>query len=399
MKIKPLKNIGIVYFVISAFIFTISILGPDVSAIDIPHIVLNKVTPTTVVCVLSIGVIVMGILTQKTTIDILTILLVIRVSIELVPALHISDMPDFYGNLETSILCVLTYFIAKNYVEKTKNIKMVITAFFFWICVQVILESFLGPVSFFADTYIYKNDLIIPIGGSNAIATKIISCFAFSFCICNRKYSKILLTVLMFLTLGLTKSRSGLLAGIIILAIVCVWNGHISLKRILQLALLLLFGGIGFIFFLKKSSVGQYVFYNNSSTVLNRLERWKISINLFWKYPLFGSGFLVQHADYNPHNWIISIISRGGIIGAIIALIIIVFITNKLRGKYGDEIIRGCMCFIIAVLIQGFSEITLFTSTNDFFFWFIVGIAMKESKIYKNVLGIEEKAYEKKYFR
>lgn len=35
------------------------------------------------------------------------------------------------------------------------------------------------------------------------------------------------------------------------------------------------------------------------------------------------------------------------------------------------------------MLIQGLAEIVLFTSTHDFFFWFILGIAMKEVKLCK----------------
>lgn len=245
------------------------------------------------------------------------------------------------------------------------------------------MRLYLSPVSYFDDTYYYKNNLIIPIGGSNAIASRIIPCFAFLFCVNKEKYKRVFLTVMLFLSLGLTKSRSGIIAGIIILAIVCVWKGNLSVKRIIQLFLLLMIFGAIFLLILDKTEIGQYAFYNNTSTILERLERWKISIDYFWKYPLFGAGYLIQNADYNPHNWIVAVISRGGIVGVILAIMIITVLINRFRGEYDNDIVRGSACFAISMLIQGLAEIVLFTSTHDFFFWFILGIAMKEVKLCK----------------
>ena len=82
---------------------------------------------------------------------------------------------------------------------------------FLWIAMQVMMEAYLGPVSYFADTYYYKNNLVIPIGGSNAIASKIVPMFAYTYCVYKNKASTIMLAVILFATLGITKSRSGIL--------------------------------------------------------------------------------------------------------------------------------------------------------------------------------------------
>ena len=243
------------------------------------------------------------------------------------------------------------------------------------------LESYLSPVSYFEDTYLYKNDLIIPIGGSNAIATRIIPCFAFCFCCYKNKWYKFLMTVVLFITLGLTKSRSGILAAIVVLAILLVWKGNINFKKIWQLTCAIFLSGLLLLFLISRTQIGQYVFYNNGSTVFNRLNRWDQAIDLFFKYPLFGTGYLSQAAEINPHNWIVSILARGGIVGCIIAIAISFLILAKLKGKYKNDIIRGSICFAIAMLIQGLAEITLFTSTHDFFFWFFLGIAMRQSSV------------------
>lgn len=66
----------------------------------------------------------------------------------------------------------------------------------------------------------------------------------------------------------------------------------------------------------------------------------------------------------------------------IVAIMIITVLINRFRGEYDNDIVRGSACFAISMLIQGLAEIVLFTSTHDFFFWFILGIAMKEVKLY-----------------
>lgn len=385
MKIKLNNNSGLVYFIISTIIFTMSILGPENQLIDIPHIVLNDVTPTTLVCLLSVLIILVNLIKNNPKVDLITILLVLRVFFSLVPCFYIEDMPDFYGNLETTILCIFSYFIAKNYVCDTSKVEKAILLMFVIICLQVIFESVLGPVSYFDDTYIYKNNLIIPIGGSNAIASRIIPCFAFLYCTNNQKYKKLFLIVLLFLTLCITKSRSGIIAGIIMLAIVKVWKSNIALKDIIKIILLLMVLGVIFLFIINKTEIGQYAFYNNASTILNRFERWRTSVDLFWSNPIFGVSYLAQEADYNPHNWIISICARGGIIGFIIAIIIIMLFLKNLKGCYNNIIVRGCVCFAISMLVQGLAEIVLFTSTHDFFFWFLLGIAINEARKIKSI--------------
>lgn len=111
MKIRPFYNNGLIYFVLCTLIFTMSILGPDNICIDVPHIVFYNITPTTIVCVIGIIFILVHMVRKDSSIDILTILLVLRVILSLVPAFYIDKMPDFYGNLETSILCVIAYFM------------------------------------------------------------------------------------------------------------------------------------------------------------------------------------------------------------------------------------------------------------------------------------------------
>lgn len=389
MRTRPhlLRNSAIAYFVISVFIFSVMILGPDNEYIDIPHIVLNQVTPTTIVCVLGMALVIFRMVVGKFRIDLITILLVTRVILAIIPAIYIKELPEFYGNLETTILCVIVYFIALNCIENTTKMKTAVLAMFLWIAMQVMMEAYLGPVSYFADTYYYKNNLVIPIGGSNAIASKIVPMFAYTYCVYKNKASRIMLAVILFATLGITKSRSGILAGIVILSLVMVWKENINIKKLLKFVVILLMIGIIAFLVIQNTEIGQYAFYNNSSTILNRIELLSKAFGCFVDYPVFGTSFLTQAIEYNPHNWIVSIIARGGIVGALLAFAIIILILNDLRNKYDSDVIKGSMCFVIAMLVQGLAEIILFTSTHDFLFWFMIGLAMHEANIYqeKNV--------------
>nr|WP_317363431.1 O-antigen ligase family protein [uncultured Blautia sp.] len=381
MKTKKFYNIGVFYFIVTSIIFTTSIAGPDNEKINIMHLVLKNVTPTTIVSIIGLVIIVSSVIHKKFTLDLILMLLLARIPLVLITTLYIEEMPNFYGYLLTTLLCAISYYIARNCVDDPLKLKRIVLILYLWLCFQTMLESYLSPVSYFEDTYFYKNDLIIPIGGSNAIATRVIPCFAFCFCCYKNKWHKFLMTVVLFITLGLTKSRSGILAAIVVLAILLVWKGNINIKKICQMICVLFFSGLLLLFLISKTKVGQYVFYNNGSTIFNRLNRWDQAVDLFLKYPLFGTGYLSQAAEINPHNWIVSILARGGIIGCMLAIVILFLILSRLKGKYKNDIIRGSICFAVAMLIQGLAEITLFTSTHDFFFWFFIGLAMRQSRV------------------
>ncbi|MFR5484742.1 MAG: O-antigen ligase family protein [Blautia massiliensis (ex Durand et al. 2017)] len=130
--------------------------------------------------------------------------------------------------------------------------------------------------------------------------------------------------------------------------------------------------GAIFLLILDKTEIGQYAFYNNTSTILERLERWKISIDYFWKYPLFGAGYLIQNADYNPHNWIVAVISRGGIVGVILAIMIITVLINRFRGEYDNDIVRGKRMFCNINVDSRISRNCTLLLVHMIFLWFIL---------------------------
>lgn len=390
MKIRPLYNNGLHYFVIGVLLFTLTIGNPDNKLIDTPHFVFDHITPTTIICVIGVVLILLKSISEGINIDYITILLIVRIILALIPMFYINDVPDFLGNLETTILCFISYYIAKNFVDDPNKIKFSMLFLFLLIVVQVVFESYMGPISFFDDTYVYKNNLILPIGGSNAIAAIIIPCFSFLFCIIQGKVGKGVIFILAFLSVILTKSRSGIIALLIMFFLILIFTNKINLKRTIKFITIIALLSILYVLFFEKGDLLMDAFSKTNNTIIERFQRWSMSLDLFIKHPIFGVSYLIQDAKINPHNWILNILASGGIFGVLLSFLLVFNIISTLKGKKDDRIIIGSICFVLAILLQGLGEITLFTSRTDFFFWFVIGVAMKEAKLYK-----EKKRYRK----
>lgn len=390
MKIRPFYNNGLHYFVIGILLFTLTMQNPDNKFIDTPHFVFDHITPTTIIFVIGVVLILLRSILEGINIDYITILLIIRIILALIPMFYINDAPDFFGNLETTILCFISYYIAKNFVDDPNKIKFSMSFLFLLIVVQVVFESYMGPISFFDDAYVYKNNLILPIGGSNAIAAIIIPCFSFLLCIIQGKVGKGVIFILAFLSVILTKSRSGIIALFIMFFLTLIFTNKINLKRTIKFITIIALLSILYVLFFEKGDLLMDAFSKTNNTIIERFQRWSMSLDLFIKHPIFGVSYLIQDAKINPHNWILNILASGGIFGVLLSFLLIFNIISTLKGKKDDRIIIGSICFVLAILLQGLGEITLFTSRTDFFFWFVIGVAMKEAKLYK-----EKKRYRK----
>ena len=123
MKIRPFYNNGLHYFVIGILLFTLTMQNPDNKFIDTPHFVFDHITPTTIIFVIGVVLILLRSILEGINIDYIIILLIIRIILALIPMFYINDAPDFFGNLETTILCFISYYIAKNFVDDPNKIK------------------------------------------------------------------------------------------------------------------------------------------------------------------------------------------------------------------------------------------------------------------------------------
>jgi O-antigen ligase len=270
-------------------------------------------------------------------------------------------------------LCFAVYLIALNSTEDSTFVYKIIKLIFIIICIQVIIEAFMGTQSFFGDTYFYKHDMTIPIGNSNAIASKIIALFAFLKCVEKDKKSKVMYLFLLLVAVALTKSRGGVLTALASIGLVFFWKGKVSTKNIIKLVAALLLIGVGFYFFKEFSSIGEFIFSASTSTVTGREGLWRNGLRIFCYHPLFGNGFSDLVVNNNPHNFIIDTLMRSGIAGIILMISIVGGFIYKVKNYTTDNYVRGCICFALCLLAQGLVEIVLFSYVHDMMLWFVLG--------------------------
>lgn len=367
-----LGKVGTLYFGIcmSIFLFIVDKGAVMNEYIDIPHIEMRLLP---IYIVLLITIIFFCWMFKYIKFDLICLLLLIRLVVHFIPLFYGSSSTDFPVNFVTSCLCFTTYIIALNFTEDDTFVYKVIKLLFLIICAQVIIEAFMGEVSFFGDTYLYKHDMTIPIGNSNAIASKVIALFAFLMCVEEEKRSKIVYLVLLIITVALTKSRGGIVTALASIGLVFIWKGKVSVKSIMKLILLMLVIGIGFYLFKEFTSIGEYVFSGSTSTVSGRVVLWEEGLALFLKHPLFGNGFSDPVVNNHPHNFIIDILMRSGIFGILLMIGIIISFIYKVRNYTTNNYVRGCICFAFCLLAQGLVEIVLFGYIHDMMLWFILG--------------------------
>lgn len=370
-----IKNTGLLYFFVCMMVnvWCVQSQSERINLIDIPHIIL-RFPPIWIAVFLGVFVILISSLYRNIQVDIIVLFLFLRLLIPLIDSFYTGKQQDFWGNFAISVVCIISYIIASNTIKELDKFHWLLCLFFLIIVGQTICESFLGKNSFWGDTYYYKNDLTIPIGSSNSIGSKIIPCYAFLFCTSNSKLEKVLLTAAVFFTVGITKSRSSIIVCLLIFALIVAWNGKFSGKRLILFICVMAALGIGFLYFTQDSQLGGFVFYDNLSTIFRRENLIGAGIEEFWKYPILGEGFSENVIKGNPHNLIVFILMRSGIVGIVLFISIVTLILRDFHGYYTDKIVRGCFCFMLCMFMQSMAEIVLFSYACDFMFWFIVGI-------------------------
>lgn len=377
-----LEKISGTYFFLSLFIFLFFVKpgGESTSNIDFPHILVDF-TVFIPIFILEMLIFLFLLFTNKIKFDVLSILLIARLFLPLIPLVYEPQVLDFNGNIAILATAAIGYLIAKTTIKHFAYIRKYLVSIFLILCIQTMIESYLGTYSFFDDTYLYKNDLILPIGGSNAIASDIVPLGCLIYCTENKRLNKFIYAFIMLFVVVLTKSRSGMIVSIIMIAIMEAWSRRSSIKTILSLFFTVSIAIFGGIYFITNTEVGNSAFTQNDSTVLGRLFLINHGLDLFFAHPIFGSGFADSVVMYNPHNYIVYTLMAFGIFGLLIFSFITLFVMKNLFQNSNDIYIRGTICFISCLLVQGLGEIVIYTPVIEFMTWFILGAALGRIKM------------------
>ena len=378
------RNIGTAALLLSMLVFACFVYSgrEDLLRIDIFAVKL-PIVPLFVVLALAGIFALYGLFLRGKKFDLICLFLFLRLFLHCVPLLSTGIHGKFAVNFVTSGLCLVFYWLGLNYAKDEGILLKAVKLIFLLIALQTVLEAFLGDVTFFGSTYDYKNDLILPFGGSNAIAAILIPCFAYIFCAEKRWSMCIPYTVLLLFVIALTKSRGGLIVALCAIALAVVFRLQVSVRK------MLLFGAVGgvlaglLIALLIVTPWGSYIFLNSSSTVFGRFSLWEEHLTYFAQRPFFGFGFSGETVTNNPHNFIVHILSRSGVVGLELAGILGGCAVMKLYGAFRDKHVRAGICFLVCMMCHSLVEIVLFSYHYDIIFWFVLGGTVSRAALYK----------------
>lgn len=370
---------GSIVFMVCMLINLFVVCSTDamIEYIDIPHVVLRILPLYLILAIMAVYLLWAFARTGDLfQVDAVCVLLLVRIIVNAIPALYVEQSGHYDSNLIISGVCLLVYAIGLNFTHDQRSVQWAIRIFFIVICVQTVVESMIGQYNFFDYVYDYKHDLSLPIGSSNAIATKVVPCFAFLLCQEKKERYRILLLATALLTVALTKSRSGVIMVMAAFGMVMAWKDRISVKNTVKVGALLAVIAAAFLMFMMVTDLGGYIFSSSSSTVNGRIELWKNGLRVFAEHPLFGQSMSDAVYSANPHNIIIQIMMRSGVVGLLLFGLLLVVPLSDIKDKTDDDFIRGSVCFCLCMLGQNMVEIVLFAYVHDMMFWFIMGSMM-----------------------
>ncbi|MBR4559708.1 MAG: O-antigen ligase family protein [Fibrobacter sp.] len=368
------------YFALCMFVFLFCSYKGNIENefIDFPHIELNFL-PIYLILAISFLFMVALVLLKAPIIDFFVVLLFSRLLLHCIPIYYNGVGSHFAINFLISVLCIIVFMISFHLNAEKNFLIKIFCYFFFVLCAQIFFESYFGEISFFDDVYYYKNDLVLPIGASNALASKVIPFFSFIFILEKSMVKRLLFFAVAFFVVSLTKSRSGILDIILIMLLMLSWKGSFSISGFFKFLVVMALIGCVSVYFLYYTQIGNFIFSDSDSTVFQRAKLIQSGIDLFWNHPLFGNGLYYNDLAKNPHNWVLDVVMRSGLFGLGIAIIIVSSIVFEVKKYMRDDVIRGCFVAVLCMLWQGLSEIILFSVVHDFIMWFFIGTMLSRA--------------------
>lgn len=306
--------------------------------------------------------------------DTISLLLLIKIIIELLSTLFNGVPSASDGEIAQSLNELIMYITLINSSDEGKDnntIYLILTL----VLLSVFCEASFGTYGFFGDPYLYKNDLFLPIGGSNAISAIINCLFIYSLCNLELWLPKLLVTFGSIIGVILTKSRGGMIALFAGITLYILKSKKRANLRNVTLSILFIFMIYEFV----NSSRFFEFFSNSSSTYISRINLYKEGFTQFANSPIFGIGFSEYLRQNNPHNYILSILLRSGLAGLLLSICFVYTACTSTSGNLNNRVVLGSSLALIVLLIQGLYEIVLFSYVIDFFIIYLLAILMREN--------------------
>jgi len=248
----------------------------------------------------------------------------------------------------------------------------------------------------------------------------IIPLAVYNYFISKNKFLSILSLVILITSFLLTGSRGAFLILFIIIFIYLILNFKEFKKNFLYLFIILIFSS--FLFYgcsyLKGSEFFSFIeHYKNTGSNQDystniKLNYWQGALEIFKKYPIFGSGpdtFSIIYSQFqkNPissgkyaHNWYLEILAESGVLSLLIWLIFlssIIFFNWKHIKK--DKLKYAIFIGILGSIFHNAIDVDWHYEYNYLLFWIFAGILINNSdeesiiKIEKNIKFIFKYAF------
>jgi len=240
----------------------------------------------------------------------------------------------------------------------------------------------------------YKAFMVVPFGASNYLGGPLLILFFLFLCIRGREISGRLAWVVLaalFVGMLLIHSRATLVALLCTLLAYLLSRARLGRTRTgvvvwTGLAFLLTIGGFVGALVLVKRYGGLMVGLNFISS--GRIFILKEALDAFLRHPWFGSGLGNSPAilgmglgmEYNvelwrAHNFIMDLLMFSGMVGTMIWCCVYLLVAHSMRIKaVFSPWAMGGFFSLIAILIDGLAEPSVFTYKVDALLWMVIGV-------------------------
>jgi len=139
---------------------------------------------------------------------------------------------------------------------------------------------------------------------------------------------------------------------------------------------------------------------NSEDPTTGRVHFWSVAVAIIQKHPVIGSGlgaFGLAYTRYDSHNGqfrleqahndYLQILSDGGTVAAVIALVFVImlfrmgFSRRQSRDNFRRGVATGALAGCFAVLVHSFFDFTLHTTSNALLFLILAGLATINGRV------------------
>lgn len=339
--------------------------------------------------------------------DFISITLLARMVLYLLPVLYTESMYGYWGNYLTVVASFFAYFISSQYSFKEnktliERISLIFMLSLVIISIQVIYMNFLLADKFgFLSINLFKFHLELPLGSSNYIASVILPLLVFVIYAEINNKVRIASSILAVIALIIIQSKNAFIVLFFFLAFKLIVTYFKVLRmtnenrrNVISLTIFLFIALSGILIFsvyflLNEWNMGMVVVNGTFLEIINALSSNRLYVfsNEFSRWTnnfMFGNGLGYEVGAIRSHNWLLELLVQSGIVGLLLYISILTNWYSIIKvQRNSSRFFKAVFSSVVIILIQGLAEVSMFTMTIDVLLWFLIGLSVSEVKSIK----------------